>query len=269
MGAGAGLGVVAAGATAPATGAAQATPPTPGARDLRSLVKVLGRPDGVATFHHERGALYGLRPGESARLLLAFEGCAVRRFAVRSDGGYDLTVQHWLLFQDPATGMIADEWINPYTLETVAPAHVCDVEPPLRLMPLSGLWSAKWTVGDELAVCEFEVVAPPSADPAGLPGDVHAWMRVGLHQRTITTSRPALDEPGLIAAPAIETWTRTTEWPAFLNMSSWAGQALWRASSRKIDRLDGLDPVLRREIGARWPGDPEAAASRLQAPFRT
>jgi hypothetical protein len=244
---GLGLGGVAAGAAvgSPPSAHAAVRPvaggPAPGL-DLKAVVKVLGRLDGAPTCHQERGALYGLRPGEPPRLLLAFDGCAIRRFHARTDGGFDLEAQSWVLFRDPATGETTDVWLNPYTLETVAPAHMRHSDPPVRLAPRPGAWTADWTLDAHLAVCVIEM---------GAARDL----------RTVTTSRAALDDWAAVTAPAIETWTRTSAWPAFLNMANWSGQVLWRGSARKVDRPVGLDAGLSAAIEARWPGSLAAAAA--------
>lgn len=240
-GIGLGLGGVAAGASASAHAAPSPKAYASGPRlDLRAMVKLLGRLDGAPSRHQERGAIYGLRPGEPPLLLLAFDGFTVRRFRARTDGGFDLEAENWVLFKNPHTGETTDAWLNPYTLETVTPEPVRTIDPPLSLGPQPGAWTADWTLDDDLAVCVIEMGGGPRL-------------------RTATTSRAALADQDCVSAPSIETWTRTSDWPDFLNMANWSGQILWRASVHKIDGPKTLDQKLCAGIEAHWPGSLAAA----------
>lgn len=77
--------------------------------NMHAAARLLGRIDGKVSFFHARGLMFGMRPGEHARELLQFEGCAARLFQPLGDGsGYALGLREWLLFRDAQTGAVAD-----------------------------------------------------------------------------------------------------------------------------------------------------------------
>jgi len=256
---------------------ALARPAPPGARvdyadpetNMRLLVKLLGSLDGSVTYYHAHGTMFGMRPAQHARPLLNFEGCAARIFRPDGEGGFLFGLREWLLFKDPA-GVVKEEWLNPYTLQTVKLPHFRG----------GGGMKHKWTVrgqerigheditvnygpqvydwmfdGDR-AVCAIDqfIAFPNPQQPDKFPVASTGPVRWEMQVRSFTTSRAALEDPALAMAPSIETWVMKNDWMGFMNMGQWSGHHMWRATGRKLSSLDQLPQTFRDETEARWPG---------------
>lgn len=275
-----GLGL-AAGSTAlamPAVAASSAGPVPDGearladpVANMHLVARLLGRTDGKVTYYHARGMMFGMRPGEHARALLGFEGCAARLLRPLADGsGYALGLREWLLFRDPATGAIAESWRNPYTRR----------EGPLPHFRGGGGMNHRWTVrgqervghealakelppqtyawefdGDR-GVCTIEqfiafpAYVTPEQDPVASTGAVRHEIQV----RSFAFSRRELFDQRRAFVPVIETWVMKNDWMPFMMMGNWSGHHIWRATGRKLERLDALPPAFVAETERRWPG---------------
>lgn len=72
------------------------------------------------------GVICGVRPGEAVRPMLTFEVFSTIRVLRQSDGSYQRMTKETILYTDPKTGAILDEWDNPYTGERVRVVHVAN-----------------------------------------------------------------------------------------------------------------------------------------------
>jgi hypothetical protein len=72
--------------------------------------QVFGRCSGIVT---------GVRPGEAVRPLFGFQVFSTIRVLRQSDGSYQRMTREAIFYTDPDTGVILDEWDNPYTGEKV------------------------------------------------------------------------------------------------------------------------------------------------------
>ena len=239
--------------------------------NMHAVARLLGRTDGRVAFYHARGVMFGMRPGEHARALLAFEGCAARLFRLLPDGsGYALGLREWLLFRDPKTGEVAESWRNPYTRREGPLPHFRGgggmkhrwtvsgqgrVEQEALAKPLEPQVYA-WDFEGDRGVCTIEqfiafpAYVTPEQDPVASTGPVRYEMQV----RTFAFSRRDLFDPARAFVPVIETWVMKNDWMPFMMMGNWPGHHIWRASGRKLPSLDALPASFVAETERRWPG---------------
>ena len=239
--------------------------------NMEAAARLLGRTDGRPAFYHARGVMYGMRPGEHARELLAFEGCAARLFRPFGDGtGYALGLREWLLFRDPDSGAVAESWRNPYTgQEALLPhfrggggmAHVWTQTGQGRrghealAKPLPPQVYT-WEFDGDRGMCSIEqfIAFParvtPEQDPMASTGAIRHEFQV----RSFTFSRRDLFDPRKPFLSTIETWVMKNDWMPFMMMGNWPGHHIWRASGRKLASLDLLPQAFIAETERRWPG---------------
>lgn len=239
--------------------------------NMHAVARLLGRTDGRVTFYHARGVMFGMRPGEHARALLGFEGCAARLFRPLPDGsGYALGLREWLLFRDPETGGVAESWRNPYTrrdgplphfrggggmrhLWTVSGQGRLGQEPLAKPLPPQVY---AWDFEGDRGVCTIEqfiafpAYVTPEEDPVASTGAIRHEMQV----RSFAFNRRDLLDPRRAFVPVIETWVMKNDWMPFMMMGNWPGHHMWRASGRKLERLDALPADFVAETERRWPG---------------
>lgn len=72
------------------------------------------------------GYVTGVRPGEKVRDLVGFEGFGVSRLLPREDGSFAKVLREVGIYFDLETGEPLEEWVNPYSGETVRPVHVAN-----------------------------------------------------------------------------------------------------------------------------------------------
>ncbi len=270
-----GLGLGLGGVAVPAADAAAMAAADPRFADpvfnMHAVARLLGRTDGRVSFFHARGMLFGRRPGEHARALLGFEGCAARLFRPLADGsGYALGLREWLLFRDPGTGAVAERWQNPYTRQEGPLPHFRGGGGMKHLWTVAGQGRVghealakplppqlyQWDFDGDRGVCTIEqfIAFPaqvtPEQDPVASTGAVRHEMQV----RSFAFSRRALLDTARPFVPVIETWVMTNDWMPFMRMGNWPGHHVWRASGRKLDRIDALPPAFVAETERRWPG---------------
>jgi hypothetical protein len=82
--------------------------------------------DGSQVYGRCSGIVCGVRPGEAVRPLVRFEVFSSIRVLRQADGSYQRMTKETILYADPATGAMLDEWDNPYTGERVKVVDVAN-----------------------------------------------------------------------------------------------------------------------------------------------
>jgi hypothetical protein len=91
--------------------------------NLRAYVKLVGSTAAEMLYTHYQGVLYGVIPNEVPMPLVRFEALGKARWTPQQDGSY-LRKSHDLgFFGDLKTRMPIDNFLNPYTKESVRPLH--------------------------------------------------------------------------------------------------------------------------------------------------
>ena len=86
-------------------------------------VQLRGNLDGSDGLWTYSGAYWGKPQGEIARQLFRVDGFSFNTMTLRDDGGVDQKMIECGFWQDPETGELADEWINPMNGLTCNPVH--------------------------------------------------------------------------------------------------------------------------------------------------
>jgi hypothetical protein len=238
--------------------------------NMRLLVKLLGSLDSKVTYFHAHGVMFGMRPGQHARPLLEFEGCAARLFKPNAAGTFDFGLREWLLFKDPKTHAVIETWQNPYTLETVKLPHFKGGGGMKHkwtqrgqerigheaLLADYGPQVYDWTFEGDTAVCNIDqfIAFPNQLQPDKFPVASTGPNRFEMQVRSFVSSKAALENPRVAIAPCIETWVMKNSWMGFMNMGQWEGGHIWRGSGKKLASLAELPKDFLDQSEARWPG---------------
>ena len=86
-------------------------------------VQLRGNLDGTDGLWTYSGAYWGKPDGEIARQLFRVDGLSYNAMTLRDDGGVDQKMIECGFWQDPETGELADEWINPMNGLECKPQH--------------------------------------------------------------------------------------------------------------------------------------------------
>lgn len=86
-------------------------------------VQLRGNLDGSDGLWAYSGAYWGKPQGEIARQLFRVDGFSFNAMTLRADGGVDQKMMECGFWQNPETGELADEWVNPMNGLTCQPKH--------------------------------------------------------------------------------------------------------------------------------------------------
>jgi len=86
-------------------------------------VQLRGNLDGTDGLWAYSGAYWGKPQGEVARQLFRVDGLSYNSMTLRDDGGVDQKMIECGFWQDPETGELADEWVNPMNGLICRPLH--------------------------------------------------------------------------------------------------------------------------------------------------
>jgi len=263
------LACAAAGAAPPPAAAARGAvlrPAEPGGAFELERAMSCGSSDVAAPqYYYWTGTIHARRAGEPDRLLFAVQGINPR--ACRNvDGGargagYQAAARELMLYLDPVTGAVLDQWRNPWTGETVRVVHMendpASMREPafprdaagqptrgrMQWQPLGNAWVATRTssffrdsplggdyqdyVGGKYRVMELSTFMVPRADVA-------AW------------------RPGR-ALPYTATWVRISDWLPWMKMQGREGQVVLTSTGSSTLDFDALPEPLRSSIANRFP----------------
>jgi hypothetical protein len=218
--------------------------------NLRAYVKLVGSTAAEMLYTHYQGVLYGVIPNEVPMPLVRFEALGKARWTPQQDGSY-LRKSHDLgFFGDLKTRMPIDNFLNPYTKESVRPLHYKNGRGETLYtrtgprLPWAGAKTADeavpfapdWTVsGDEIWVDdevsgERESWLSPKEWPRASSGE-------RMHIRSTVTSKGYVSEltnSSLSSARCTIIWTGLFPWLPWLLMGQRPGFLLWRSIGRKI-----------------------------------
>ncbi len=85
--------------------------------------KLRGDPKNVDGLWAYSGAYWGKPQGEIAQQLFRVDGYSVNKITMRPDGGIDQHMIECGFWQDPETGELADQWVNPMNGLPCEPRH--------------------------------------------------------------------------------------------------------------------------------------------------
>ena len=230
--------------------------------------------NGSQVFGRCSGIVCGVRPAEAVRPLFRFEVFSTIRVLRQSDGSYQRMTKETILYADPTTGEMLDEWDNPYTGERVRVVDVANdpynwiiastVQPPAmpgivttgQAVPGGKPYLLDWTDFDDDTVImtrDGHAYYPNRLEPATWPRESAGTMIQTSELFRYFINRADLEDPGKTHVPANGSWVRIQPWLPWMLMGQAPGHVLYDGVFRTYrDTKYFPAPVLAR-IRERYP----------------
>lgn len=213
--------------------------------------------------YHWSGNIYGRSPGLRDKLLFKGEGMNIRRCVEVEDAergkGWRLISRELMLMLDPETGEVLDEWVNPYTGETVEVMHIHND-------PVNGRPNfARGADGKPLTLDTLREEGPYVFIPFEVPlfytnplsGDYQDYVGNHYHAMEIfdfAALREDLYDSSRPTAYPMVSWVRVSQWAPWMEMGSRPGEMIFNAMGRKLPGgFEELPAVLKAEIHRNYP----------------
>lgn len=230
--------------------------------NLLGLVRLLGDTSGKPVFGWSHGQVYGVLQGELSQLLFDYEAVQRREFKRLDDGSWVKGYRGLILFKDPQTGKVIDNFLNPFTNEENRVIHFktsfgAAVYTPTGAYSLVAFKSEDqteegapfimpWTtVRDDVWATYDERVAYENT--AG------EW-RVDNAVYRYHSSMEELTNPEITAPHANMMWSTELNWFSTMGMGDTPGNIMWAGMGRKYFSVDELPAYYMSEAENRYPG---------------
>jgi hypothetical protein len=219
---------------------------------------------GVTRYGMWEGRMLARVPGERDRVLFGVVGINVRQCARLTDPvrgpGFRSVSREIMLYLDPASGEIIDQWLNPWTGETVRVIHVAN-DPVNMRAPTHALREDGTPhqlrlrrYGDTL-VASNEV---PLFYTNPLAGDYQDYVGGHYHAMEIfNTFYPAADLLDSRVERIRESrisWQRISGWLPWMKMGGRPGLLVFNATGFSTFDKARVAPILRQALNERYPG---------------
>jgi hypothetical protein len=220
------------------------------------------------------GVICGVRPGEAVRPMLTFEVFSTIRVLRQSDGSYQRMTKETILYTDPKTGAILDEWDNPYTGERVRVVHVANdpynwiiastVQPPAmpglvttgQAVPGGKPYLLNWTdFGPDTVVLTIDGHGyyPNLLTPAKWPRESAGPMIQSSELFRYFVSKADLEDPAKTHVPSNGSWVRVQPWLPWMLMGQAPGHVMYDGVFRRFRSLDYYPAQVLERIRTKYP----------------
>ena len=214
------------------------------------------------TVYYWTGETFSRVPGEPDRLLFRFEGMNVRQCVTVADPargtGFRMVSREMLLYKDPATGRVLDEWQNPYTGDTVEVLHIANdpvnFRAPIFPMRADGqpFTPGIQSMGDQW----WSTTTVPLFYRNPLAGDYQDYVGGTYHATEMFNffgRISDLTDASRHSAAVSVAWTRISDWLPWMKMRGRAGLLYFNGAGVKLDGYEALPADFRAAIEARDP----------------
>ncbi len=224
--------------------------------------------DNVETTYVWHGKGYSRRTGERDQLLFKLLGMNVRQCVTvkndKGEEGYRLVSREIMLYLDPKTGELMDEWANPWTGETVEVIHVAN--DPVNQRPSFGYGrdgkpmkmpirkiGQFWQMNIEVPLFYHNVLGGDYQKYVG--GTYHAteiFDFYGIYDDLVSDETTTVN-PGVA-------WVRISDWLPWMEMNGREGGLYFNAQGAKLDSWDQLPKLMKDQIASTYPAYTNAPA---------
>ena len=229
--------------------------------NLLAYVRLIGDVSGKPSYGWGHGRVFGTRENELSRLLFDYQSCRLVEFRKLDDGSWAMGYRGLILFTDPKTGHVIDNFRNPFTGEDNEVVHF-----------RTSFGASIFGVDGPRSLAEFERESPREEGPFVMP-----WKVVGddvwaTYDERIAYRRPdgewrvdnavyryhgflsQLTDPDVSAPYNDMMWSTELNWFTYMNMRDMPGHITWAGMGRKYDSLDPLPGDFLAEAERRYPG---------------
>lgn len=216
--------------------------------------------DGVTVTYGWEGRAFSRVPGERDRALFKVEGMNIRQCgplsAEEGGPGFKLVTREILLYLDPETGEIMDQWENPWTGETVDVIHVTN-DPVNQRIPRVGRGGREFSMPFVVQGDQWWLTSTiPLFYKNVLGGEYQKYVGGTYHATEMFNFFGDVDsitDPKVTSVPARVGWVRISSWLPWMEMGDRAGLVYFHTAGRKLDSYDDLSDRMRQTIAKSYP----------------
>ncbi len=218
---------------------------------------------GVTRYGYWEGKLYSRVPGERDRHLFDVIGLNVRQCSRLLDpvrgAGYRSVSREVMVYLDPRTGEVLDQWMNPWTGKTVAVMHVTNDpvnarEPSFSLGRDGTPYRTALRQYEDMVVQSIEV---PLFYTNPLAGDYQDYVGGQYHAmeifNTFYKTKEMLDPKSKRIADSRISWQRISKWLPWMQMGERDGLMVFNATGFSTFAANKIPAKLWALVDARWP----------------
>lgn len=258
--------------------ATQATTTARAAEPILDKIKLYqrarGAPKGAMAMHWYTGRYWGKRAMQAAIQFFRVDGFSFNKMVLHDDGSLTqdmVEVGFWL---DPGTGLLLDDWTNPYNGLSCRPQHYksgqsLKFSPDGRAersaaappgMKFSGKITEPVVHGDTVWIGEdliVEAIRPTPEPDIAKPVDPSTVMPPIMTATSLVTYTMRLadvQKSETAWLPATMNYQTMGNWYPWMRMGYETGQCMFQLTGKKLKSLDELPPALRAMIEQRHPG---------------
>ena len=236
--------------------------PEPGYESLLAFRRIqCSVQDEVPTVYGWSGRTYSRVPGEPDRLLFRVTGMNIRQCVTVEDPkygtGFRMVSREILLYQDPETGEVLEDWSNPWTGETVEVLHV--ENDPVNQGPFfeTGRDDKSFALDIEINGEQWWLTSTiPLFYPNPLGGKYQEFVG-GTYQATemfnffgdVNDLTKAAGDTSRIRVG----WARISDWLPWMKMRGRSGILYFHTAGRKLESFEQLPEVIKSFIDDNYP----------------
>ena len=219
---------------------------------------------GKQKFGWYKGTVMGVRPGEAVRKLVGFEGFSFARLVDRGDGVYRKLLREVGFYTDLKTGEVLEEYVNPYTNETVKVVHIANDPFNIELGPnfpkppaYGGLNESKvpdipfilpWqetSDGNILLQIGVNLFYPSALQPDKWPRESSGPMNQVSEMFNYVIDKDLMANPEVTTVGFSGSWSRITPWLPWMLMGQTPGHCHYDCVMGAYKDMDILSPKIR------------------------
>ncbi|KAI8388302.1 uncharacterized protein BYT42DRAFT_559631 [Radiomyces spectabilis] len=204
------------------------------------------------TFFQWEGTVFAFIPGQPPKRVFECVGMNVARATVE-DGKLYVTSRELTYFLDPTTHEKLDEWVNPWTNETLPVIHIAN-DPVQMALPIGIPLNARSNAASNTTAVAVEIPLFYPNPLATEEGKFDAYDGNKMYQAgeffTFRCATSDLEKPDTIDKVDLD-WTRICGFAPFMKMGKTNGYLIFHCTGYKLPQnstYEQLHPVLRKEI---------------------
>lgn len=202
--------------------------------------------------YYANGAIYGFVDGERDKHLMNFEMYNIARLNSTGENEYDLLTREVLLYTDKETGEVLENFMNPYTEQSVKVFHVWNdpVNQQFKLQGKYGPWGVNHNkYGNDLICMNADILLayPSPLTVEEYPENSQSDLYEAGELFQFFVSEKELNNPNINSAECTISWTRLGPWLPWLNMAQRPGRMIYQGAGIKLleKDYDTMPAVLR------------------------
>jgi hypothetical protein len=211
------------------------------------------------------GTAFGQRAGEPQEALLGIEGFSFNRLIVNADGTLSQHMAETGYFKDLKTGAIVDSWVNPYTGQSVKPAHyhtrqnvVATVDSLKSEESGRARGETKGRIGPAISGVDTTWITENFSTKIALPpreGETAGAVMIASSMAVFAALTKDLADAKRDFVPATLTFQSVGDrFLPWMGMGAAPGLSVWQLMGRKVRTSAECPPILRARIDKDFPG---------------